>query len=163
MRFSTCPFKTPKRICYYSISLKLMVPFLQRKLLNDREERMKEEPEQTRRSRWNAGEQRQNKEVAQHQRRSQMCWTESLRWLLEGSHVHGHTHARHTCTPSVCYRWDLTQVQMLRSDLLDSPSHVNIQEWRETERGKDGWGTISWEGQVEKRYFHGDGEGVRER
>lgn len=24
---------------------------------------------------------------------------------------------------------------MLHSDLLDSPSHVNIQEWRERERG----------------------------
>lgn len=33
----------PKRICYYSISLKLMVPFLQCKLINDRKETMKEE------------------------------------------------------------------------------------------------------------------------
>lgn len=39
-------FKNPKRICYYSISLKLMVPFLQCKLINDREERMKEESKQ---------------------------------------------------------------------------------------------------------------------
>ena len=52
---------------------------------------------------------------------------------------------------------------MLHSDLLDSPSHVNIQEWRETERGKDGWGAISREVRIEKRYFNGDGEGWRER
>jgi len=52
---------------------------------------------------------------------------------------------------------------MLHSDLLDSPSHVNIQEWRETERGKDGWGKISREGRLEKRYFHGNGEGAGER
>lgn len=63
----------------------------------------------------------------------------------------------------MCYRWDLTQVQMLHSDLLDSPSHVNIQVWRETEGGKDGWGTISREGRIKKRYFHGNGEGGKDR
>lgn len=52
---------------------------------------------------------------------------------------------------------------MLHSDPLDSPSHVNIQEWRDTERGKDGWGTISREGWVKKRYFHGNGEGGKDR
>lgn len=52
---------------------------------------------------------------------------------------------------------------MLHSDLLDSPSHVNIQEWRETERGKDGWGKISREGWIEERYFHSNGERARER
>lgn len=48
---------------------------------------------------------------------------------------------------------------MLHSDLLDSSSHVNIQEWRETARGKDGWGAISREARAEKRYFHGNGKG----
>lgn len=48
---------------------------------------------------------------------------------------------------------------MLHSDLLDSGSHVNIHEWRETPRGKDGWGAISGEARAEKRYFHGNSEG----
>lgn len=52
---------------------------------------------------------------------------------------------------------------MLHSDLLDSPSHVDIQERRETEGGRDGWGAISREGRIEKRYFQGNGEGVRGR
>lgn len=84
---------------------------------------------------------------------------------LSGAHTHTRsdtrTHATHTHTQ--CYLWDLTQVQMLHSDLLDSASHVNIQEWRETERGKDGWGMFSREGWMEKRYFLSDGGGAREQ
>lgn len=44
---------------------------------------------------------------------------------------------------------------MHHCDLLDSPSHGNIQE----RRGKDGWGTILGVGLAKKRNFHGNGEG----
>lgn len=51
---------------------------------------------------------------------------------------------------------------MLHSDLLDSPSRVNIQECKEKGRAKDGWGKVSRERWTEKRYFNGIGEGARE-
>ncbi len=137
-----------------------MVPFMQCKLINDREERMKEEK----------GEQVEAGEMKERRGEAKQGSCSALKEVtyvlnrkpalasLGCTHAHAHTH-----THTQCYLRDLTQVQMLHSDLLDSPSHVNIQEWREKERGKDGWGTISREGRTEKRYFHGNGEGARER
>lgn len=72
-----------------------------------------------------------------------------------------HTHTIHTYA---VLPLRFTQVQMLHGDLLDSPSHVNVQEPRERRREpKDGWGTISREGRIKKRHFHGNGKGGKDR
>lgn len=53
---------------------------------------------------------------------------------------------------------------MLHNDLLDSPSRVNIQEWRgDTESGEMDGQQSRKRVRVEKRYFHRRGVGGGER
>ncbi len=116
------------------MSLKLMVYFVRRKLINDRKQRMKEEKGKQ----AEAGEMEERRGKTRkllstkggHRCAEQKaCIGFSRVYTCMTIHTHTYTHAR-----TQRYLRDLTQVQMLHSDLLDSPSHVNIQERREGER-----------------------------